>query len=189
MPDRILTGISSRVVRALMACAFVSACGVGTQDRPVPLEVDPPGESRLDSPRPGGRALTVYLIRDGRLTPVTRSSADTTVPSALAFLSQGPNSEEVRAGLQTALIPQSLSPGQVDGSGTMTITVTRSYTSVSGDSQLLASAQLVWTATEHDSVDRLRIRVGGEHIAIPTDEGLSAGPVSRRDFRSVAPEA
>lgn len=172
----------------MIGCLVLAACGVRLQERPVPIEVDSPARPTTAVPRPGELAVTIYLVRDERLEPVMRSSQDGSASAALAFLSEGPGADEVRSGLRTALLPQSLIPAAVDDSGVVTVAATRTFTTISGDSQLLATAQLVWTVTEYASIDQVRISVDGNVIDVPTDDGLVSDPVGRDDYLSVAPQ-
>lgn len=171
----------------LLGCVALAACGVSLQDRPVPIEADLPARPTTSVPLPGDRAVTIYLIRDGRLEPVQRSSDDNSALTALAFLSEGPVASEIGSGLRTALPPQTLIAAAIDDSGIVTVAATRAFTSVSGDNQLLATAQLVWTVTEYAAIDQVRVSVDGDVIELPTDEGLVRDPVERDDYRSVAP--
>lgn len=175
-------------VLALCASA-AAACGVTIQDQPVPLEVDLTRHPAVATPRVGDQVLTIYLVRGARLVAVERLGADTSLENALAFLSRGARPSESDQGITTALPPQEVAPGPVDGSRTLVLTVSSEFTSLSGDSQKLATAQLVWTATENDDLEGVRFQVGGEDLEVPTDDGLQEGPVDRADYGSVAPLA
>ena len=65
--------------------------------------------------------------------------------------------------------------------------MSRDFTSIAGDAQLLATAQLVWTITDSAPDVSVRITVDGRPIEVPTDAGLSRLPVRRSDYASVAP--
>ena len=69
----------------------------------------------------------------------------------------------------------------------LTVDVTRTFSSVSGDEQLQELAQVVWTATEFDEVDAVRFASEGEALEVPRDLGLSDDPVDRDDYASLAP--
>ena len=55
-----------------------------------------------------------------------------------------------------------------------------------GGNQLLATAQVVFTVTEVPGVEAVRITADGSPVEVPTDDGLTAEPVSREDYASVA---
>ncbi|WP_324277687.1 GerMN domain-containing protein [Blastococcus brunescens] len=133
--------------------------------------------------------MNVYLIRGARLTPASRPHPEPGVDASLELLAAGPTRAEVlEQGLRTALPPQSLVP---DPSATedavLTIAVTRDFTDISGLSQLLAVAQVVWTVTELPEVSRVRLTAEGRPIEVPTDAGLTDQAVGRDDYGSAAP--
>lgn len=171
----------------LAAGAFVATgCGVPLQDEPAPLEVSPAPSPASPTPS-GSSAVTVYLVREERLVEEVRTAEDTSERSALALLAEGPTAAEKVVGTTTAL-----APGDYviqDGSGHATvIDVPVQFTQIEGDLQLLAAAQLVWTVTDRRPGAVVRVTFEGEAIELPTDRGLTSGPVRRSDYVSVAPE-
>lgn len=174
-----------RLIGLLLAGLVLVGCGVSAQDRPEPIEATPTASRPLPTTPPGTARVQVYFLRDGRLEPATRLVADATVSTALAVLVAGPTREEAASGLRTAVTPQPLRV--VDrGPGTVAIGVTRDFTSVSGENQKLAVAQVVWTATGAEGAERVRFVLDGEPIEVPTDRGLSRMPVGRGGYRSVS---
>lgn len=175
---------------AWLAClstfAVVVACGVNPQTHPVPLDVKAPPQQTTAPPPDGDASVTVYFVRNGRLLAVTRPATDTSISTALALLLAGPNGAEATMGVQSALVPQQLTA--TTAGGVVTIAATRDFTSISGDNQLLAAAQLVYTITDKAPTQRVRITVGGKVIDVPTDQGLARDPVERNHYLSVAPE-
>lgn len=171
---------------ALLAMLTIAACGVPAQDHPVEVDVEVPSVQATAPPDGGDLSVNVYLVRGGRLVAVPRSAPDRSAPTVLALLTRGPLAGETAAGIQTALLPQALTVETVSGR-TVTIAATQDFTSIFGDDQLLATAQLVWTVTEYDQVDRVRVTVDGEAIDVPTDDGLAGRAVGRTDYMSVAP--
>ena len=176
--------------RGLLATTSLAAlllgCGVNSQSHPVPLPLQPTpvlASARSDQ---NGYTVTVYFVQFGRLAPVTRPAPDRSPQTALRLLADGPETVEATMGLETALVPQQLTTVP-NGRGPLTVEAGREFTSIVGDNQLLAAAQLVWTATS-DTPDRLvRIRVEGKPLEVPTDDGLSRLPVGRADYATVAP--
>jgi len=175
-----------RAFLASLAVLLLLGCGVSSQDAPVPLPVQatstaPPAESEAN-----GSTVTVYFVQLGRLAPVTRPAPDTTPRTALRLLVEGPTSGEAAAGLETALVPQQFS-AVPDERSALTVEAGPEFASITGDDQLLAVAQLVWTATTDAPGERVRIAVEGRPIEVPTDDGLSRLPVGREDYTTVAP--
>lgn len=182
-------GVVLGLVLAAVAL-LVAGCGVPLQDEPAPLQ-DNPAPPTTSSSAGGRNAVQVYLVRDGRLTPVTRASDDTSAGSLVALLADGPTAAEEAEGATTAVVPgdfvvEEPSPGRAPD-GSVVISVPVQFTQVDGDLQLLATAQLVWTATEPQPRGTVRMTFEGEPIELPTDGGLTSGAVRRSDFRSVAP--
>lgn len=161
-------------------------CGVSDQNAPVPLPLQSTSAAPSTPPESNAASVTVYFVQFGRLAPVNRPAPDTTPETALRLLVDGPSRVEAAAGLETALVPQEfgMEPG---ARGTLTVEAGPEFASIAGDNQLLAVAQLVWTATNHSPRDLVRITVGGQPIEVPTDDGLSRLPVGRRDYATVAP--
>lgn len=161
-------------------------CGLSSQSQPVPLPVQQTPASSSVPTRENGYSVTVYFVQFGRLAPVSRSAPDTSPETALRLLVEGPDAVEAATGLETALVPQRLS-SVVAGRGPLTVEAGPEFTSIAGDNQLLAVAQLVWTVTGPAPRALVRITVEGKPIEVPTDDGLSRLPVGRDDYRDVAP--
>lgn len=161
-------------------------CGVSPQSGPVPLPVQPSAPRSATRSEPNGYAVTVYFVQFGRLAPVSRPAPDTEPQTALRLLVAGPDAVEVAMGLETALVPQQLSAAASERA-TLAVDAGAEFTSIAGDNQLLAVAQLVWTATSSAPHSAVRITVAGKPIEVPTDRGLSRLPVGRDDFEAVAP--
>lgn len=177
------------VVLALLLLA-TPACGVPVQDGPQDLAV-PAAEPR-DTPQRGPVPVLVFLLCGDRLTAVPRPATDASPATVLKFLASGPTAAETEQGLRSALPPGFLdvpmpvrpSPSRPD---VLDIGVTVQFLTVTQEDQLLATAQVVWTATESTTSRAVRLHVGDRAIDLPTDDGLSRAPVERTDFLSVAP--
>ena len=176
---------------SLLAVAVLAGCGVDPQAAPEVLSLAPPTPvtSEPDA-APTGTGVPLWFLQDDRLVPVERVATAADPATALALLAEGPDPAEVGAGLGTALAPQPLAvvpsaPGEAPS--TLTVEVTPAFTGVAGENQLRAVAQVVWTATAFDGVDAVRFTTDGEALEVPTDEGLTAAPVDREDYASVAP--
>lgn len=173
------------VLTAALLTVLTLSCGVSPQSRPVPLPVQVRPTPTSAQTGQNGYAVTVYFVQFGRLAPVSRAAPDTSVATALRLLVDGPDSVEAALGLETALVPQGLSISS-GGQKPLTVDVGPEFTSIAGDNQLLAMAQLVWTVTESAPRDLVRISVDNQPIEVTTDDGLSRLPVGREDYASVA---
>lgn len=179
-----------RILVLLVGLALALAgCGIGPESRPQPIAVPTDtGAPAPDAERGGPREITVYFVQKERLVAVERHVEDVSMANRLGLLLAGPLSTEASQGVTTSVPPESLRPVVVDTtSGVAYVEATRAFTEVAGASQLLAVAQVVWTVTEQPRADRVSITVDGEALEVPTDTGLSRVPVSRDQYRSVAP--
>ncbi|GAA2114505.1 GerMN domain-containing protein [Nocardioides bigeumensis] len=151
-----------------------------------------PTPSVPSSDRGGRNVVRVYLISDGRLKAAARTSDDTSVRSMVDLLAEGPTASEKAAGATTAIAPGGFVVEQAPSSrsrrDSVVIEVPVQFTQIDGDLQLLATAQLVWTVTEPQPLWLVRMTFNGEPIELPTDEGLTSGPVGRSDYAAVAPK-
>jgi spore germination protein GerM len=179
---------------AVVGCVLAlgaAGCGVRDQPRPVRLPADEVRSSlQSTSPTQTSRRPTptqLYLVRHGRLTAVrglAEGVADARAAVTSLFTAPPP-----RLDVSTAIPPGSR-PRHIEISGrVMTVDVSPAFTRVTGGEQILAVAQIVFTATERSTVTAVRVTVDGRPIPMPTDSGVTTGPVARKDFRSVAPPA
>ncbi len=177
-----------RAVLAVVAVLTLAGCGVGAQSAPeevsIPRPSTPPTGAAGDAT---GDRVTVWFVRGSRLEAAERPAEDSAIDAALDALAAGPTRAEVLDGVRTALSPQSLTPDRpVTADAVVTVGVSREFTEVAGGNQLLAVAQVVFTVTEVPGVEAVRITADGSPVEVPTDDGLTADPVGREDYASVA---
>ena len=179
-----------RLLVLLTGLALVlTGCGIQPESRPTTIAVPAATAAPVPDAEQGGpRQVTIYLVRDKRLVGVERDVEDVSLENRVALLLAGPLSTEASQGMTSSVPPQSLRPVVVDTtSGVAYVEANAAFTEVSGPSQLLAVAQVVWTVTEERRTNRVSITIDGEALEVPTDTGLSRVPVSRDQYRSVAP--
>lgn len=178
------------IVAILLALAFlVSACGVRAQSEPDGITLEPSQEETTQRPvNPSPATAEVFFIRGNRLEPVNRGVPDQSESSVLQALAAGPTRSEVLGGIRTAIPPQRFRVTLSEVSSNVAVVqVGEGFASISGENQLMAVAQVVWTLTGRPGVDRARLELSGEPVEVPTDRGLVGYPVSREDFSSVRP--
>ena len=177
---------------ALTCVLLLSACGVRSQDKPEPLPADVlPSElqpsaasSAPPSPSPTTTTVPVYLVQDGRLVRVDRPAGRRAVQDALAALTAG----EARGSQRSAVPPGTVVERLSRRGDLLSIELSAQFGQVRGRDQLLAVAQIVWTATEFPPVREVDLLVDGRRIELPVEQGeVSSGPARREDYRSVGP--
>jgi hypothetical protein len=172
------------VVTALLV---VSACGV----RPDSAPHDVPEDERADLSVPSvgtdaSGAERIYLVEPGedqllRSVPRKASSAE----ELMETLMLGPNDTELDAEYSSA-IPSTLRLLSArEQSPFLYVDVTEELTDLSGQGLEQALAQIVYTGSELEGVDRVQITVNGDVIAWPkANLESSAEPLSVYDYPS-----
>jgi spore germination protein GerM len=170
-----------------------TACGVDS-DR-TPRDVQP--EERPTDANAGtsggaspGTGSTVYFLGQagpGENAPLTAVGRDGRADAAglLTALFDGPTPREQDAlGLRTAIpFGTKLLGSQLDSAGTLQIDVSSELLTSAGDVLLDGVAQIVFTGSELEGVQRIRLLVEGEPQDWPTSSGNSTrGPLSIFDF-------
>ena len=133
------------------------------------------------------RAVTIYFARgDGQLAAVEREvEAPASLRKALQALLVGPGADEVS--LSTAITSETKLlhlRGPVDG--LVTIDLSRAMLDITGRQQILALAQVVYTATAYPSVERVLFQFDGVSSEVPNGEGtLTSTPLGRLSYRGL----
>ena len=177
-------------VAVLVSLALLGgACGVEPQRQPETVRLEPSEPASTHRPsNPSPVTVVVYFIRGKRLQAVNRGAPDSSARSMLQVLAAGPTRSEVLDGLRTAIPPLRFNASTSETSSSVAVVqVDEGFASITGENQLLAVAQVVWTITERPGVERARLELKGRPLEVPTDRGLVGYPVSRNDFSSVRP--
>lgn len=176
---------------AALTVLVLTSCGVRAQDGPEPLPPDVlPSELRQSSPSsaaptPTATTVPVYLVEGSRLVREERPARSRTVEQALAALLTAGNTQGSR---RSAVPPGTVVEGLDRRGELLSVDLSASFAQVRGRDQLLAVAQLVWTATEFPPVRQVDVLVDGRRIQLPVEQGeVSSGPARRDDYRSVRP--
>jgi spore germination protein GerM len=168
----------------LLVTAF-AGCGVRGESSPTKLDdIALPAETVPREARPDGEgpSTVVYFVQEEHLTAVERD-VPATLSGAIRSVLQGPRATELASGLRSA-IPAGTTLSAVDLSdGTATIDLSDDFRSVVGPEQVLALAQLVYSATEITGVSLVRFSIEGDPIdAARGDGSLSSTAVGRSDY-------
>lgn len=177
---------------ALMVLGVLTACGVANDRAPRTIQPDerpPEVAAGTVAPRPGTGSIVFFLGPGGPgenapLTPVGRDGRDDAA-ALLASLFEGPTAtEQDSEGLRTAIpAGTKLVSATLDNQGTLAVDVSAEFLTSAGDVLRDAVAQIVFTGTELDGVDRIRLLVEGEIQDWPTSSGGSKrDPLTIFDF-------
>jgi hypothetical protein len=136
-------------------------------------------------------AIAVYLVRGERVVPVRRVVAYTVAPAraSLAALLVGPTGAERRQGYTSAIPSMTRLRAVSLSHGVLTVDLSRRFQAGGGSaSMLLRVAQVVHTATQFPTVDRVAFRLDGKPVAAIGGEGVIVWPpVDRSSFEAEVP--
>ena len=189
--------MTRRLALALLLVAAVAACGVPDDGQPRAMSPENV-QFQLLAPQTTTTSTTIvddtkqspvgiYLVTsDGALVRQPRSvTGAPSVLKALEVLLAGPMPDEAAAGYATALTG---SPGDIlaveETAGLVTVDLS-SDVLVTGERQIQAIAQIVFTATDFPYTGVL-FRFDGEAREVPDGSGeLTSEPLDRSDFRNL----
>jgi spore germination protein GerM len=182
---------------ALVGLLFV-ACGVPNDGNPRTLpKNDVPFGLLVPSTTPSTVAgapqptdgVTVFLVSSNRLIAVGREVAPpATLFKSLTALLGGPSAQESAAGFRSAINDGTRLLSLRVQQGVATIDVSGTFVGVSGQEQILALAQIVFTATADPSVTSVLFALDDRPVEVPRGDGtLTAAGLTRADFATLAP--
>ena len=181
MRDSVRAGgfpVGARVVQfAVLACvALAVAAGAAQVGSAVPA---------------ASSSFAVYLVRGEHVAPVRRLVPRTpaVARAALAGLLRGPTTAERRAGYASAIPSGTTLRGVSLVRGVVTVDLSGRFQAGGGSlSMLLRVAQVVYTATQFPSVERVAFRLNGRPVEAVGGEGVIVAPsVARAAFEAQAP--
>jgi hypothetical protein len=167
------TGLARRVL-ATGLVSLVAMAGCGVRPSGVITGGDPPsGAVETDRPgRPGPptTTITLYLVKNGRLSAVTRPGGPLTQADTLALLAAGPTATEQAQGLTTD-VPAEAGPFSLTANpdGHLVVTLSTPTSELSA----LAVEQIVCTAAATTPESPAQVTVVGA--------GQSVGPRNCRE--------
>ena len=187
------------VAGAVVALAIVgAACGVATDDSPralprrdVPFELLAPSTTTVNSTTPVAvtTEVPVYLVGGSRLVVVRRLvESPPSLFRAIESLLAGPTAEEAGTGLRSAVTNQTRLLSVRVQSGVATIDLSGEFAAIGGRDQILALAQLVYTATSAQGVLGVRLSLDSKEVEVPRGDGtLTQEPLGPADYAGLAP--
>lgn len=124
-----------------------------------------------------------HLVARGRVV-----KAPVTVEGVVGDLLAGPTNAEAAGGLISAIPDRTQLRSARISFGVAELDLSSTFGQVSGANQVLAVAELVYTATVVTGVVAVAFSLDGKPVEVPDGNGtLSQGPVTRTDYAAVAP--
>lgn len=181
----------------IVAGAGLAGCGVGPQATPQKIDpksvpfglMAPDGKATTTVPGAATAEVIIYLEGKERLVPVERAvPSPVSIGSALEQLARGPTATESSLGLTSpASAVGPFQAGSVRG-GVVSVDLPLSFENLGGQYQIVAAAQIVFTATALEGTRGVLFLVDGQSAQVPGDKGnLVKGPVTRADYSLLAP--
>ena len=172
----------------VVLAVVVTACGIPFETEPEAVEVEVAVAADDATPTPGDvAAVSVYLVRDNALVHVTRNLPSPPASGVIFESLLGPVAEpEQRAGLRTAIPPDTQVIALKEDGTLLQIDLSREFASVGGEEEILAVAQIVLTASSIEGIDLVTFALDGVPTGVPVASGaLSDNPVGARDYESL----
>lgn len=145
----------------------------------------------VSAPRAAQSTLAVCLVRGEHVSPVRRLVPHTSAlaRASLAALVRGPSPAERRSGYTTAIPSGTVLRSVTLAHGVLTVDLSGRFQAGGGSlSMLLRTAQVVFTATQFPSVQRVAFLLDGRHVKAIGGEGVLVDPpVGRTSFEQQAP--
>ena len=182
---------------AALLLLLLPACGVQAADHAstagpeeVPFDLLSPATSSSTTTLPEltSSAVTVWMVADDHLVALQRTVArPVTLERVLAALAEGPTENEAALGIRSALTGARMGESADVTADVAIIDLVAEFGEAAPREQLLALAQLVYTATELPGVAVVSFEIDGTPIEVPKADGsLTDRPVTRADYASLA---
>jgi spore germination protein GerM len=192
------------LIALLATLALVAGCGITANDGPeaiAPENLPPdllnpnPGPSTTVARADGTSTVAVFFVerindRD-RLSEVQREVDDASLPGPrLAALLAQPTEAEAAQGLTTSIPADTvLLDATLDqANDELVLNLSDGLFSIEGEELVKAFAQIVWSVTELESVQRVRFLVDGRAVRAQNAAGEEQeGAVTRADYAALTP--
>lgn len=182
---------------ALVALVAAAGCSVPVDSGPktlraasIPEDLRSPSSTTSTSlPSGESEEVTVYYILGERLAPVKRRvSPPVTVEKVLRKLFAGPNPAEAVAGLRSQINPDTDILGAPIEARIATVNVSKNFAFGLPTDQIMAVAQVVFTAVDIEGVAGVLFALNGQRLEVPQGDGSStSAPLSRAAYPLVTP--
>ncbi|MFZ1588073.1 MAG: Gmad2 immunoglobulin-like domain-containing protein [Candidatus Microthrix parvicella] len=190
VPGRFRWRRLAMVSAMVLGLAGVVACGDGAS-----TEVTATAPDAGAAPSPAGESswraaseTRVYFAWNEKVGAAGRSSSPATPEGAIEALLKGPDAFETDIGMTSAIPDATKLLGVSVSGGTAVVDLSGAFQTGGGSlSMQLRVAQVVFTATQFDEVDRVTIHLDGAPVDGIGGEGVPATEVDRNDSANVTP--
>jgi len=199
--------MSTRIIAVVCTCLLAAGCGgsgavvVGSGQSPQPPAIDSVATvvssgggsaGPVTGHTPAEMGVEVWLVRDGKLWPVTRGvkATQAVIGASVRSLLTGPARADSRLDVKSAVPAGTQLLGISLHGGVATVDLTSDFTAGgSAASQRLRLAQLVYTATQFPGVHGVSLHLDGAPVSALSDGLVLASPMTRRSmgFAELAP--
>jgi spore germination protein GerM len=185
-------------VAALAGLVVLAGCGVTSDAAPRPLApskvpfhlLDPKGGTSTSVP-PAANVIVYFVDPSGHLVPVERAVTEPQhLLSVMNALVAGPTStEQANGGLSSSITPTvRVLNASVQSGGVAVVNFNNAFIQIGSSNQVMAVAQVVYTATQQAGVSGVQIEVGGAATDVPVASNAEVRrPVTRADYAPQAP--
>lgn len=193
---------SGRILAAVLTAGLglATGCGIpGDDGVTLARDADVPFDLLAPAPEPttpttevdeeSRQPVTVFLVQGARLAAVTRQVTPPATPdTVLELLGRGPNEQEVRLGLRSALVGDRTTRSVGVTGGIATVDLGSAFTDIAPIDQILALAQIVSTLTYLPGIGRVSFTLEGVPVGVPRADGVvTTESVSQDDYALLAP--
>lgn len=170
-----------------MVATGVAGCTITDDGEPRALAVTTSTTQPPSTPTSGAAGAVLWFVREGNLLPALRDLPDREPETVLTAQLDGPDGRDRAQELATS-IPTGTRLRSLGTRGdTTVIDLSKAFEDVVGTAKQQAIGQLVLTATGSGAAERVRFRVGGEDIQVPSPTRGDTSTVTECDFRSLLP--
>ncbi len=180
----------SVVLAMLVGLTGIAACGddgarqVSSADPSAGLALS----AAPQAPQGAASPTLVYFGWNENVGTAGRPDDTATLEGAIAALLQGPDAFETDIGMATEIPEATTLLGVSVSGGTAVVDLSEAFQSGGGSlSMQLRVAQVVFTATQFDEVERVTIKLDGQAVDSIGGEGVPAVDLDRTDFTNVTP--
>lgn len=190
------SGIAT-LLAGVVALAGAAGCSAPVDSGPKTLRAasipealrSPSSTTSTSVPSGESEEVTVYYIQGDRLAPVKRRvSPPVTVEKVLQKLFAGPTTAEAVGGMRSAISPDTDILGAPIEARITTVNVSKNFAFGLPTDQIMAVAQVVFTAVDIPGVTGVLFAENGRREEVPQGDGSStSAPLGRASYPQVTP--